>query len=93
MFDERERVAIAWADRVTRNEAHADAALWDRVRATFDAAEVVELTLAACLFNFLNRFNDTMWLELDEGAPPNARLSIPPEAFRRYADAMYPEGG
>ena len=36
MFDERERVAIAWADRVTRNEAHADAALWDRVRASFD---------------------------------------------------------
>ena len=41
MFDERDRVAIAWADRVTRNEAHADAALWDRVRATFDEAEVV----------------------------------------------------
>ncbi|HSL09995.1 MAG TPA: hypothetical protein VLA82_01595 [Actinomycetota bacterium] len=93
MFGERERVAIAWADRVTRNEAHADAALWDRVRSVFDEDEVVELTLAACLFNFLNRFNDTMWLELDGGAPANARLSIPPASFRRYADAMYAEGG
>jgi hypothetical protein len=53
---------------------------------------VVELTLAACLFNFLNRFNDTMWLELDDGAPPGTRLLIEPAAFRRYADRMYPEG-
>jgi hypothetical protein len=52
---------------------------------------VVELTLAACLFNFLNRFNDTMWLELDDGAPSGARLLIEPTAFRRYADRMYPE--
>jgi hypothetical protein len=52
---------------------------------------VVELTLAACLFNFLNRFNDTMWLELDDGAPPGSQLLIEPAAFRRYADSMYPE--
>lgn len=48
--------------------------------------------MAACLFNFLNRFNDTMWLELDEGAPPGAQLLVDEDAFRRYADAMYPEG-
>jgi alkylhydroperoxidase family enzyme len=93
LFDERERVAIAWADRVTRNEAHADAALWHRVGAVFDDAEIVELTLAACLFNFLNRFNDTMWLELDDGAPSNARLSVPEGSFRRYAEAMYGSEG
>ena len=52
---------------------------------------MVELTLAACLFNFLNRFNDTMWLELDGGAPPGAQLHIHPESFRAYADAMFPE--
>ena len=52
---------------------------------------MVELTLAACLFNFLNRFNDTMWLELDDGAPPGAQLMIEPVAFRRYAGSMYPE--
>lgn len=52
---------------------------------------MVELTLAVCLFNFLNRFNDTMWLQLDEGAPPGADLLIEPAAFRAYADAMFPE--
>lgn len=92
MFDERDLAAIAWADRITRNEAHADPSVWDRVRASFDEREVVELTLAACLFNFLNRFNDTMWLELDDGAPSDAQLFIDPEAFRRYAETMYHDG-
>jgi hypothetical protein len=77
---------------VTRNEAHADPLAWDRVRAEFTDAEIVELTLAACLFNFLNRFNDTMWLELDDGAPPGAQLMIEPDAFQRYADAMNERG-
>ena len=92
MFDERDLAAIAWADLVTRNEAHADPAAWDQVRRSFDEAEAIELTLAACLFNFLNRFNDTMWLELDEGAPPGAQLMIEPEAFERYAFAMLDDG-
>jgi hypothetical protein len=70
---------------VTRNEAPADSAAWFRLRASFTEEEVVELTLAACLFNFLNRFNDTMWLELDEGAPPGAQLAIEPGSFRKYA--------
>ena len=77
---------------MTRNEAHADPAAWERVRRSFDEPEAIELTLAACLFNFLNRFNDTMWLELDDGAPPEAQLMIEPYAFRRYADAMV-DGG
>ena len=89
LFDERDMAAIAWADLVTRNEAHADPAAWSRLRRSFSQAEAVELTLAACLFNFLNRFNDTMWLELDDGAPPGAQLHIEPEAFRRYAASMY----
>jgi len=89
IFDERDLAAIEWADRVTRNEAHADPAVWDRLRASFSEAEAVELTLAACLFNFLNRFNDTMWLELDDGAPPGAQLLIEPEAFRKYATTMH----
>lgn len=89
LFDERDLAAIMWADLVTRNEAHADPTAWDRLRSSFDQAEAIELTLAICLFNFLNRFNDTMWLELDDGAPPTAQLHIEPEAFRRYATTMY----
>jgi alkylhydroperoxidase family enzyme len=89
VFDERDLAAIMWADRVTMNEAHADPAAWERLRRSFDQAQAVELTLAVCLFNFLNRFNDTMWLELDEGAPPKAQLHIELDAFRRYAMTIH----
>ena len=89
LFDERDLAAIIWADSVTRNEAHADPTSWARLRKSFSLAEAVELTLAVCLFNFLNRFNDTMWLELDDGAPPGAQLLVEPEAFHRYATTMY----
>jgi hypothetical protein len=54
----------------------------------FSQAQAIELTLAVCLFNFMNRFNDTMWLELEEGAPPGPRMHIEPSAFRRYATTM-----
>ncbi len=91
LFDDRDQAAILWADRVTRNEAHADPDAWDRVRGQFGDAALVELTLAICLFNFLNRFNDTMWLELDDGAPPNANLHIHPSAFEEYAATMFPD--
>ena len=91
-FDARDRAAIVWADRVTRNEAHADPEAWDRLREVFTDEEVVELTLASSLFNFLNRFNDTMWLELDGGAPEGANLFIDPDAFRRYAEAIAEDG-
>jgi hypothetical protein len=92
LFDERDLAAIVWADLVTRNEAHADPDAWARLRVHFSQAQALELTLAACLFNFLNRFNDTMWLELDDGAPPGAQLHIEPEAFRRYAASMFGAG-
>ena len=78
---------------MTRNEAHADPVAWAAVREVFTDDEIVELTLASCLFNFLNRFNDTMWLELDGGAPGNANLHIHPDAFRRYAEMAYPQEG
>jgi len=50
---------------------------------------MVELTLAIGLFAFLNRFNDSLWMDLDDGAPPGANLHIEPDAFRRYARGMY----
>jgi alkylhydroperoxidase family enzyme len=90
LFDEKEQAAIAWADRVTRNEAHADPAAYARLQECYSDQEIVELTLAACLFNFLNRFNDSMWIELDEGAQPGAQLFVDPAAFRRYAETMFP---
>jgi AhpD family alkylhydroperoxidase len=89
-LDEREKAAIMWADRVTRNLTDTDAEARKRVEALFTEDELVELTLVSCLFAMLNRFNDSLWLDLDdEGAPPGANLYIGTDAFRRYAERMY----
>lgn len=89
-LDEREKAAIMWADRVTRNVTDADPEAKARVEALFTPDEVIELTLVSCLFAMLNRFNDSLWLDLDDpGAPSGASLEITRDAFRGYAERMY----
>ncbi len=89
-FDERDRAAILWADRVTRNVADVDVEARRVVESQFSPVEVVELTLVSCLFAMLNRFNDSLWLDLDDtGAPAGSSLHIPQSYFARYASTMY----
>jgi len=42
-FGERERAALAWTHAVAWDDAHADDALWARLRACFTEPELVEL--------------------------------------------------
>lgn len=88
----RDRAAVLWADRVTRNTAADDDEARAIVERHFAPDELVELTLVIGEFAFLNRFNDSLWMDLDDGAPAGANLYIEPEDFRRYAAAMYDEG-
>jgi hypothetical protein len=62
LFDEREKAVIAWSEAVTRNTAKSDKALWETMRRLFSDAEI---TLAAAMFNMINRLNDTFWTELE----------------------------
>lgn len=93
-FDDRDRAAVLWADRVTRNIADGDVEARRQVEAQFSEVEVVELTLVSCLFAMLNRFNDSLWLDLDDtGAPAGSNLHIPQASFARYASTMYGQAG
>lgn len=68
LFDARERLAIEWAEAMTRRTAGRDEALHARMRETFSDAEIVELTLICGLFNMINRINDSLGLEIEEHA-------------------------
>jgi hypothetical protein len=46
VFDERERVALAWAHATAWNADEADDALWERLHAHFSEPELVELGYA-----------------------------------------------
>ena len=62
-FSEREKVALRLAERVTRDAHTVDNALWEQLHQHFDDGEIVELVCAIGLFNYFNRFNDTLQME------------------------------
>ncbi len=65
-----ERVALRYAEQVTRDAKRVSAELWDELQQHFDAGEIVELTAATSLFNMFNRFNDALQVEVTQPGWP-----------------------
>ena len=63
LFGEAERAALAYAEAMTYSGRRVDDALFARVRAHFDEAQVVELTAAVALENFRSKFNVALGIE------------------------------
>ena len=57
LFDERERVALEYADAITMTDRDVDDALFARVRRHFTEDEVVELTAVIAWENCSSKFN------------------------------------
>jgi alkylhydroperoxidase family enzyme len=56
-FSECERVAVAYADAITRSDQDVDDALFARLREHFDDDAIVELTATIAWENASSRFN------------------------------------
>ena len=67
---DREKTAVAFAERMTRDAHHVDDALWARLKQHFDEGEIVELGCVVGLFNYFNRFNDALQMEPTKPGPP-----------------------
>ncbi len=65
LFSAREKAAMGWAEAMTLNTAKNDDAVWDETRRLFSDAEIVEISLAAGMFNMINRLNDSFRTELE----------------------------
>ena len=63
LFDERERVALQFAERMTITGEKVDDELFARARRHFSEAETVELAAAAALENFRSTFNTALGIE------------------------------
>ena len=72
LFNEREKAAMWWAEAMTLNTAKSDNNVWTETRRLFSDAEIVEISLAAGMFNMINRLNDSFRTEL-ESAEYNRR--------------------
>lgn len=57
LYDERERVALEYAEAITLSERDVDDELFERVRRFFDDAAVVELTAVIAWENSSSKFN------------------------------------
>jgi alkylhydroperoxidase family enzyme len=63
LFDERERVALAYAEAMTITGQKVTDELFARARAQFSDAELVELSAAVALENFRSKFNVALGIE------------------------------
>lgn len=68
-FSEKERVALDWATEITANNRFARREVKDRLKMHFSDPEIVDLTLACCWYNFMNRFNDGLEVDIDTDVP------------------------
>lgn len=65
LFGEREKAVIRWAELVTHNEARYDSETFKKLSAHFDSTEIVELTTVAAFRGLMNRFIDSLQIELE----------------------------
>jgi alkylhydroperoxidase family enzyme len=65
LLNDREKAAVLWAEHVTKNTGRSRDDIFEHVRSIFNEQEVVELTMITGLFNFRNRFMDSLQIPLE----------------------------
>ncbi|MEM1299440.1 MAG: carboxymuconolactone decarboxylase family protein [Pseudomonadota bacterium] len=66
-FDGADKLVIEYAIQVTNDFHRVRDSMFDRLRAHFDDAQIVELTWRIALCGAFNRFNDVLQTEVDDG--------------------------
>ena len=69
-LSEREKAAVRFAEQMTRDAHHIDDAMWEELKRHFDEGEIVELGAVVGLFNYFNRFNDALGIEITPSGWP-----------------------
>jgi uncharacterized peroxidase-related enzyme len=65
LFTPAEKAAIAWAEYLTERTYRQHPEAMDALKAHFDNAQIVEITMVSGFFNFWNRFTDSLQIELE----------------------------
>jgi uncharacterized peroxidase-related enzyme len=63
-FTPAEKAALAFAEQMTRDAKRVDDALWAELASHYTDSEIVELASVIGLFNYFNRFNDALQVEI-----------------------------
>jgi uncharacterized peroxidase-related enzyme len=62
-FNAREKAALELAERETLDSNSIDDEFWAELREHFEEGEIIELAAAVGLFNYFNRFNNSLKME------------------------------
>jgi alkylhydroperoxidase family enzyme len=63
-FTPAERAALALAERMTTDAHGVNEDVWAALQEHFDAGQIIELAAVIGLFNYFNRFNDALRVEI-----------------------------
>ncbi len=74
MFTPAEQAALAFAERMTTDAHGVSEDTWIDLREHFDEGQVIEIAAVIGLFNYFNRFNDALHVDV---TPPGNRPSQP----------------
>ena len=90
LFDEREKAVIRWGELVSKNEARYDTQTFETLSKYFDAKEIVELTTVAAFRGLMNRFMDSLQIELEgpEMQARGGRATASPEDLHAYLEKI-----
>ncbi len=91
LFSPREQAALLWAEHVTKNTARHRDDVFEAVRAQFTDPEIVDLTLICCLFNFMNRYQDSLHMPVEvPGEVDKIKSSVRTDtaALKNYLQAI-----
>jgi len=80
-LDERQKLALRWAEAVTRFTAHDDDELFAELQDEFSDQQIVELTVLCGMWNWSNRLTEALHVQLE---PPGERLNF----FHELSDVV-----
>jgi len=80
-LDERQKLAVAWAEAVTTFTARDDDELFAALKREFTDEQIVELTVLCGMWNWSNRLTEALHVELE---PPGERLNF----FHPHSDVV-----
>ena len=55
-----EKIAVRYAEEVTKDATKVNDEIFEELKKYYNDAQIVEITAAISLFNYINRFNDSL---------------------------------
>ena len=87
LFNPAEKAAIAWAEHLTERTFREHPEAFGELKAYYNEAQIVEITMVSGFFNFWNRFTDALQVDIEDTPVMDLfkkSVTINPEDYEAY---------